>query len=156
MKIEIVDYRPEHKKRFVEINEAWITKSFFLEDIDREELHNLENSILKTGGAILIALVKGEVVGTCALMKVPAENGNIFELIKMAVDEKARGHKIGKLLGIKILEKAKNLGAKKVFLHSNTKGSATAVKLYYELGFKEITLGKSEFQRADIKMEIEL
>jgi N-acetylglutamate synthase-like GNAT family acetyltransferase len=149
--IKIVDYQPEHKDRFVEINEAWITKSFVMEEIDRQELHDLENSILKGGGAILIALLRGEVVGTCALVKVNSER---FELIKMAVDEKARGHKIGKLLGEKTLEKAKELGARSVYLHSNTKGSATAIKLYYELGFNEIPLGKSDFQRADIKMEI--
>jgi N-acetylglutamate synthase-like GNAT family acetyltransferase len=151
--IRIVDYEPSHKKRFIEINEAWITRNHVIEDIDREELHNLENSILKPGGAILIALADNEVVGTAALVKM---NNDTFELIKMAVDEKFRGHGIGRRLCVRSLDKAKSLGAKKVILHSNTKGSATAVKLYYELGFKKIPLGKSEFQRADIKMEIEL
>jgi N-acetylglutamate synthase-like GNAT family acetyltransferase len=150
--VKIVDYKTEHKKRFIEINEAWITKSFVMEEIDRQELHDLENSILKGGGAILIALWDTEVVGTCALVKTDPER---FELIKMAVDEKVRGQRIGKLLGERTLEKAKELGARSVYLHSNTKGSATAIKLYYELGFKEIPLGKSDFQRADIKMEIE-
>jgi len=149
--VQIVDYRPEYKQRFIEINEAWIRKDFVIENIDREELHNLETSILKGGGAILIALLAGKVVGTCALVKI---HNNTFELIKMAVDEKYRGMNIGRLLCTQTLEKARQLGAKKVVLHSNTKGSATAVKLYYELGFKEIPLGKSEFARADIKMEI--
>jgi ribosomal protein S18 acetylase RimI-like enzyme len=149
--VKIVDYTSDHKKRFIEINEAWITKDFVLEEIDKRELYNPEENILKGGGAILIALHKNEPIGTCALVNMG--NGE-YELIKMAVDEKARGLKIGKLLGLKALERAKFLGAKKVILHSNTKFSAIAIQLYIKLGFKEIPLIKSEFERANIKMEI--
>ena len=81
-------------------------------------------------------------------------DANTFELIKMAVDEKYRGQKIGRQLCMAALQRARDLGAKKVILHSNTKGSPTAIKLYYELGFRKIPLVNSAFQRADIKMEI--
>jgi GNAT superfamily N-acetyltransferase len=151
--VEIIDYKPEHKRRFIEINEAWITKSFEMEEIDREELYHPEKNILVPGGAILLAVRDGLIVGTSALVKM---DENTFELIKMVVDEKYRGQKIGRLLCSASLKRARELGAKKVVLHSNTKGSQTAVKLYYELGFKPVPLGKSEFQRADIKMAIHL
>ena len=65
--VQIQDYLPEHKNRFIEINEAWITKGFVLEEIDREELYFPEKNILDTGGAILIATIDGLVVGTSAL-----------------------------------------------------------------------------------------
>src|SRR5688500_18861333 len=106
--IKIVDYSPAHKKRFIEINEAWITKDYVLEELDKKELYNPEENILKGGGAILIALYDNEPIGTCALVNM---GNNIYELIKMAVDEKARGLKIGRLLGEKTIEKAKELGA---------------------------------------------
>ena len=77
-------------------------------------------------------------------------------LIKMSVDVRARGHKIGTLLCSSALEKAKSLGAEKVILHSNTHTSKTAIDIYYALGFKKIPLGQSEFQRANIKMEIDI
>jgi hypothetical protein len=41
-----------------------------------------------------------------------------------------------------------------VILHSNRKGSAAAINLYYKLGFNEIPLGNAPWARADIKMEI--
>ncbi|MDQ3110180.1 MAG: GNAT family N-acetyltransferase [Bacteroidota bacterium] len=107
--------------------------------------------ILKNGGAILIAVYKNKFVGTCALIN---EGHGDYELTKMAVDQELRGLKIGYHLGIATLEKAKMLGAKKVILHSNRKGSAAAINLYYKLGFKEIPIGNATWARADIKMEI--
>ena len=153
MDIQIVDFRPEYKKAFIEINEAWISKDYVLEELDKKELYNPEENILKGGGAILIALNNDEPVGTCALVNM---GDDTFELVKMAVTEKARGLKIGRLLGAKTIEKAKALGAKKIILYSNTKFSGVAVQLYYKLGFKKVPLGNTEWQRADIKMELEL
>jgi GNAT superfamily N-acetyltransferase len=153
MDIQIVDFKPEYKKAFIEINEAWISKDYVLEELDKKELYNPEENILKGGGAILIALYNNEPVGTCALVEM---GDHTYELIKMAVAEKARGLKIGRLLGIKTIEKAKALGAKKIILYSNTKFSGVAVQLYYKLGFKKVPLGNTEWQRADIKMELQL
>jgi len=150
-KIKIVEFLPEHRSRFKEINVQWITKSFVMEEEDVKTIDDPEGYILKDGGKIFIALYNGEVVGTCAYLNF---GNNEFEMIKMAVDEKFRGLKIGKIIGEISLQKMKEYGAKRIFLFSNTKGSATAVQLYHKLGFKEIPLGNSEFQRADIKMEL--
>jgi len=151
--IRIVDFKPQYKQAFIEINEAWISKDYVLEELDKKELYNPEENILRGGGAILIALHNNEPVGTCALVNT---GNHTYELIKMAVAEKARGLKIGRLLGIETIAKAKSLGAKKIILYSNTKFSGIAVQLYYKLGFKKVPLGNTEWQRADIKMELEL
>jgi len=149
--VKIVDYSEIYKKAFAEINIAWITKDYELEEEDQQELFQPEKYILNDGGAILIAIYNNEPVGTCALIN--GGNG-IFELVKMAVTEKARGLKIGRTLGEEAIKKAKELGCRKLILHSNTKTSSLAVALYRKLGFVEVPLGKSQWKRADIRMEI--
>lgn len=150
--VQIVTYRPEHKERFKEINEQWITRSFTMEEEDRRTLDDPEGYILSGGGKIYIALYQGQVAGTCAYLNM---GEGVYEMIKMAVDERFRGLKIGKVLGEETVRKIKELGAAKIILFSNTQGSATAIAMYRKLGFIEVPLGDSEFQRADIRMELE-
>jgi|SRR6218665_1977486 len=149
--IEIVDYSPEHQARFKAINVQWITRSHVLEEEDIKTLDDPENHVLKNGGRIFMALYNGQVVGSCGYLNFGAEG---YEMIKMAVDEEYRGLHIGRRLGEVSLQKMKEMGVKRVFLYSNTKGSVTAIRLYRQLGFTEIPLGNPEFLRADIKMEL--
>jgi GNAT superfamily N-acetyltransferase len=146
--IEIVEYVPAHRKRFKEINEQWITRLYVMEEEDIKTVEDPEKYVLLHGGKIFIALCKGYPVGTCAYLNMGNQE---FEMIKMAVDEKYRGLKIGKLLGIHSVEKMWIYGAEKLILFSNRAGSAVAIQLYHFLGFKEVPLGKSEFLRADIR-----
>lgn len=48
------------------------------------------------------------------------EEGAVFELSKMGVLPEAQGLKLGWKLGEKAIEKAKSVGAKKLYLESNT------------------------------------
>ena len=75
-----------------------------------------------------------------------------FELAKMAVSERAQGKNIGWLLGQKMLKKAKDLGAKKVYLERNTI-LTPAINLYYKLGFERIVGPPSPYERSNIQME---
>ncbi|HYD21998.1 MAG TPA: GNAT family N-acetyltransferase [Flavipsychrobacter sp.] len=152
-KIEIVDYEPKHHKYFKDLNVAWIQKSFFVEDVDIEVLDDPDKLILRPGGCILMALYEGEVAGTCSLKN---KGNGLYELTKMTVDERMRGLRLGYHLGVATIERAKEIGAKKIELYSNTIGSAEAIPLYYKLGFKEIPLDTKEYQRANIKMILEL
>jgi len=149
--IRIVEYTSEHRLRFKEINEQWITRSYVMEEEDIKTVEDPEGYILKDGGKIYIALYNGHPVGTCAYLNL---GKGVYEMIKFAVDENYRGLRIGKILGEQSVEHVKELGAQSIILFSNTKGSAKAIELYYRLGFKEISLGTSEFIRADIKMEL--
>jgi ribosomal protein S18 acetylase RimI-like enzyme len=54
-----------------------------------------------------------------------------------------------------ILEKAKEMGAKKVVLYSNSKLEA-ALNIYRKFGFRELVPECGKYLRCDIKMEIEL
>jgi len=149
--IEIIDYKPEHQQRFKEINEQWITRKYVMEEEDLKTVNDPYGYVIKGGGKIFIATHNGYPVGTVAYLNM---GSGVYEMIKMAVDEKYRGLKIGKLLGEHSVQAMKEFGAKSLILFSNKAGSATAIQLYYKLGFIEIPLGNSEFQRADIKMEL--
>ncbi|RYY25293.1 MAG: MarR family transcriptional regulator, partial [Chitinophagaceae bacterium] len=49
----------------------------------------------------------------------------------------------------------RELGARKVYLESNTK-LEPAINLYYKLGFKKIAGAPSPYERCNIQMELEL
>lgn len=150
--IEIVDYRPAYAIVFRELNYEWIRKYFSIEESDRKLLEDPKRYILDEGGAILIALYEGSPVGTCALIKMDDET---YELAKMAVSEKAQGQKIGWKIGKAILEKAKELGAKRIFLETNS-SLAPAINLYKKLGFTDASGQDSPYDRCNVQMELVL
>lgn len=150
--IRIVDYQADYAKAFYDLNYAWISETYEVEPEDKKTLSDPETYYLKDGGAILIALYGGEPVGTCALKR----NGDVVEMSKMTVSKSTRGKKIGELLGNAVIAKARELGASKVILYSNRKGSAAGINLYKKLGFEEVPLTGHNFKRADIKMELNL
>ena len=150
LSFQIENFKPGHKQGWKEINEAWVTKDFFMEEIDHLHCSHPETSILAGGGHILVATIDGEVVGTAGILK---ENNDVYELIKMAVDDDYQGHGIGKALCVAAIEKAQQMGAKTFYLFSNT-NSIAAIKLYRRLGFVETPLGNMEFERANIRMEM--
>lgn len=150
--IEIINYQPKHAEAFKELNEAWINKFFTMEDSDRKMLNNPQGYILDKGGAIVIALLNGKPIGTCALINM--DNG-VFELAKMAVSPEAQGKKIGWKIGLATIEKAKELGADKIYLETNSV-LKPAISLYYKLGFKDVEGYDSPYNRCNVQMEMKL
>lgn len=150
-KISIVNYEEKYQHAFRELNVEWISKYFRMEEADFKALDNPNSYILDKGGHILVALLGEEPVGVCALIKMKDELYD-FELAKMAVAPKAQGMKIGWMIGIAILEKARSVGAKCIFLESNTKLSP-AISMYYKLGFTKVEGRPSPYERADIQMQ---
>jgi ribosomal protein S18 acetylase RimI-like enzyme len=150
--LEIIPYRAEHASHFERLNRAWIEKYFVLEDLDKWVLQNPQEAILAKGGAILMATWDGVVAGTVALIKATEEE---YEFSKMAVDEAFQRKGIAEALSYAAFQKAKELGAKKVSLYSQTT-LAPAIHLYRKLGFVEVPMNNQLYKRANIKMEIEL
>ena len=149
-RVEIIDFRPEDADAFRRMNLDWITQFWEVEDADLVYLDHPREKILDPGGAILMALYDGEVVGTVAL--VPMGSGS-YELAKMAVDQHARGKGIGWGLGRAVLERAGEVGATRVYLESNTI-LEPAINLYRKLGFEPVQGGASPYDRCNIQMEI--
>jgi len=152
--IEIIGFKPEYAIHFKTINLSWIEKYFIIEAEDDTLLNHPKKHIIDTGGDILFAKIGEEFVGTCGLKKL---DNSTFELIKMGVLEKYQGRKIGKIIGLAIIERAKELGAKSILLESN-KTLTTALNLYKSIGFKTLVGVKSlsDYERCDITMELKI
>lgn len=151
MVAEIISYKPEHQPWFEKLNRDWIEKHFYMEPRDLDVLQQPDENILRSGGRILMAAVEGEIAGTVALKYV---SPGVFEFTKMAVSEKFRGRRIGEALAHAALTEARQSGAKKIILYSNTL-LEPAISLYRKIGFKEIPLD-GPYERSNIKMELEL
>lgn len=147
---ELVELQPGLEVYFEKFNKAWLEEYFRVEDVDREVLEHPYESIINKGGSIWFVKQGDNIIGTAALRVM--EPG-VFELTKMAVDKAARGAGAGKFLCEVVLRKAKELGAEKVILYSQT-SLAAAIGIYRKLGFREIPLEPGVYERADIKMEL--
>lgn len=152
MNISIVDFSPSYQAAFKSLNYEWISKFFSVEESDRKMLEDPYNYIIDKGGTILIALLDDEPVGTCALISMADDT---FELAKMAVSPKAQGKQIGFRLGQAIVERAKSLKAKSIYLETNSK-LTPAIKLYEKLGFKSACGHESPYSRCNVQMELQL
>lgn len=152
--VEIVEYKTEYKPAFKALNVEWISTYFEMEEADYKALDNPEDYILNKGGKILVALYENEPVGVCALIKTQIADYD-FEMAKMAVSPKAQGKNIGYLLGKAVVDSAKELGAKKIYLESNTI-LKPAINLYYKLGFEKVFGLSTPYKRCNIQMELVL
>lgn len=153
-RIEIVDYRPEYHMTFKRLNIMWINSHWSLEAHDLEVLDNPETTILSKGGHILVALVDGKPMGVVALCRMEHQEYD-YEIAKLAVDPHARGTGIGEAIFRTAIEKARALGAKKLFLESNTL-LKPAIRLYQKFGFTELKEYHTAYERGDIQMELTL
>ncbi|MCU0402487.1 MAG: GNAT family N-acetyltransferase [Algoriphagus sp.] len=147
--LEIIPYSSALQPHFESINKAWVTKYFSLEPFDIDQLEHPEETILAQGGEIIFAKVGEEILGTVAL--IPKESGD-WEMIKMGVKESAQGKGIGMALGKSLLDLAKEKGAKRVVLYSNTKLEA-ALRVYEKLGFTPCHPECGTYGRCNVKME---
>ena len=64
----VVLFEDRHADAFRELNLDWIEEYFFVEDLDRTHLDYPRASFIDTGGAILVAVLDGTIVGCCGLL----------------------------------------------------------------------------------------
>lgn len=152
--VQIVSYAPCYQPAFRSLNEQWITQHWQLEEHDIECIDHPQESIIDRGGHIFVALYRGEPVGVCALCKMDDPNYD-YELAKLAVSPTAQGKGIGTLLCKAVIDKARDLGAKNLFLESNTL-LKPAIHTYKKLGFRELAEYHPAYARGDIQMELTL
>ena len=153
-KYEIINFKIEHEKHFYDLNIAWLKEFFLVEDYDQKILSNPQKHIINKGGSIFFAKKNKKIIGVVALM--PTDEFDVFELAKMGVKKSFRNQGVGRLLINKCIEKVKLDKLKKVIIYSNRK-LENAIYLYKSFGFTEVELEKkSNYQRADIKLELRL
>ncbi|OGX87949.1 bifunctional helix-turn-helix transcriptional regulator/GNAT family N-acetyltransferase [Hymenobacter coccineus] len=151
--VVVRDFRAGDQPAFRALNVDWIERHFALEPADLKALDQPEHYILTPGGCILLAEMGGQVVGACALLK---QDEHSYELAKMAVSPAVQGRRIGQRLGEAAVQRARALGARRVYLESNTKLTA-ALGLYHKLGFQHLPQAiPSPYARANVQMELVL
>lgn len=154
MNIRIREFQPGDEIAFRTLNEAWITAYFKLEDEDVATLGNPQRHILNQGGHIYFAIhpQTDDVLGCCALL---AMHEGCFEVAKMAVAERFRGQGIGRQLLRVTIAKARNLGARRLYLVTNH-SLKNAIALYESEGFVHLRsedAPPSPYARATVFME---
>lgn len=152
MSSHIVDYSSEHRDAFRDLNLEWIERFFAVEESDRTMLSDPENTIIDRGGFIFVALDGDIVTGVCSLLPV---GGKSFQLAKMAVSPASRGKGTGRRLAEAAIARARERGANRVELFSNTV-LQPAISLYRSLGFVEVPLANPEHLRSNIRMVLTL
>jgi len=150
--IQIIEYSDQYQQNFKSLNLEWLDKYNLTESHDLEVLNDPQGTIIDKGGFIWLALDDNKLIGSAALAK---EHEGEFELAKMAVTAAYRGRGISKLLIETCLQKAREIGAKKLSLFSNHQ-LLTALKLYEKYGFYYVEVEDSPFETADVKMELVL
>jgi DNA-binding MarR family transcriptional regulator/GNAT superfamily N-acetyltransferase len=145
-------------RAFHDINAAWISAMFGLEDIDRRVLGDPRTHILNRGGSIWFAESDDHgLIGTCALMPVEPHAGTpgAVELTKMGVREDVRGRKAGEFLLSAVLQEARKRPDETLFLLTNS-ACAPAIHLYEKHGFRHdadiMRAYGCEYARCDVAM----
>lgn len=152
-KVHILPLDPQnaaHRESFKRINYEWIERYFKVEPLDMESLENPDTFYLNKGGIVLLAEYQGTIVGTSALK--PMTEGSM-ELSKMGVETNAKSLGIDELLGQSIVEEARKMGLKRLYLETNSR-LLPALNLYQKLGFKTVKDFSSPYSRADVAMEM--
>jgi N-acetylglutamate synthase-like GNAT family acetyltransferase len=146
-KVRIVAFEPRHAVDFRRLNLAWIESYFAVEEQDRRVLGDPQQAIVAPGGDIVVAEAGGEVVGVGALQFI--EPG-YYEIAKMAVDPAWQGRGVGRMLLARLIDRARELGAKRLLILTNTK-LGPALHLYRAFGFQEIPIPADQhYVRVDI------
>lgn len=150
--VEIISYKGELAKIFLNLNIEWLDKYFYVENHDKEVLSNPKSYIIDNGGHIFFAKYNNEIVGTVALINNPEG----FELSKMAVSPKYRGLKIGQKMMEHCIEFAKENKWDKLILYSSRK-LENAIYIYRKYNFIEVEIEENcPYERCDIKMILKL
>ena len=148
--VEFRHFEAGDESAFRELNEAWIAGNFVVEEKDWEVLNDPVGRILNPGGAIFMAMQEGAAVGTCALL---AMKDGSFEVAKMTVAEQCRGQGIGKKLLAHVIGQAREMGASRLYLETNSK-LQSAIHVYESLGFQHLPPRPSPYTRANVYMEL--
>lgn len=149
--MEVISYQEKYKKDFAELNLVWIKKYFKVEPQDVKMLNDIED-FLANGAAVYFVVEQDKAIATC--MVVPRD-GQIWEICKLAADEHYMGKGAGSAVLKACMDYAKEHGASKLMIVSNSILSA-AMHLYSKVGFKEVPIDNMEYERVNIQLELNI
>lgn len=148
--VEVIPYEPRFRADFKRLNIEWLERYFKVEPIDVVVLSKPQ-AILRAGGFILLARLRGEIIGTCAVIH---DAGTRYELSKMSVTARYQGLGVGRRLLAAALEAFVARGGGDLFLETNS-ALTPAITLYESVGFVHAPRpdGPSHYERADVYMD---
>ena len=151
--VEVETFDERYAADFKRLNLEWIEMYFKVEDFDKKHLNNPRKYIIEPGGEIYFVVEDGKVKGVCALI---FHEEGVYEIAKMAVDADSRGKGYGNLLMEASIEGAREKGADKILIVSNTI-LEPAINLYKKYGFQTTRLGQNpDYERGNIEMQLDL
>jgi carbonic anhydrase len=100
------------------------------------EYQELPGAYSRPGGALLHATVASQSAGCVGLRPFPL--AGTCEIKRLFVRPSFRGHKLGHVLMVRILDVARELGYQKVRLDTHLATMGAAVELYRQFGFVEV------------------
>jgi DNA-binding MarR family transcriptional regulator/N-acetylglutamate synthase-like GNAT family acetyltransferase len=154
----IVPFSDELAPLFYQLNADWISKMFRMEKTDEEVLSNPRKHIIDRGGDVLFVRAADGGIAGCGAIQPVGKEGE-FELTKMAVDESRRGQKLGEVLLVALIQRARQIGVSGLHLLTNTKCEA-AIPLYEKMGFyhcpKVMKTYAAKYARANVAMRYPL
>jgi ribosomal protein S18 acetylase RimI-like enzyme len=147
--VEIIPFEPRYRLDFKRLNLHWVRKFFRVEPVD-EHVLSRPGAIVREGGSVLLARLRKEIIGTCALLN---EGHGRFELSKMAVSEDYQGLGVGRRLLLAAIADFEARGGSELFLESNSV-LTPALTLYESVGFAHVPRpdGPSPYERANVYM----
>ncbi len=152
--VQIVPFRKSLAPKFGTLNREWLGPLLPIEPHDQRMLDHPETEIIGPGGQILFARLKRSIVGTVAI---PMHRPGVYEIAKMAVTERERGHGIGRQLTEAAISWAQSQGATELRIATSPK-LKTALALYRSLGFLDVTPDaewRRQYQRTTVFMKLE-
>jgi len=151
--ITMREFEDGDEEAFRRLNEEWIGRYFKVEAADEAAFAHPREKYLDCGGRIFFTLRSEEIIGCCALL--PLAPGE-FEVSKMAITASAQGLGAGRFQLQGVMDAAKALGAKRLYLETNH-ALVPAIHLYETAGFTHVPLERvapSPYARADVFMEM--
>jgi ribosomal protein S18 acetylase RimI-like enzyme len=153
MKVDIDTLRPEHASRFAELNRAWLEGYGLMEHSEEAQLASPQAHFVDPGGQIFVALSGDSVVGTCAVLPSGVDE---FELAKLTVSPEFRGQGIARRLVERCIAFARDRGARRVMLLSNSQ-LQPAIRLYESMGFTHRPVpAVTKYEIANVYMVLDL
>jgi len=118
------------------------------------ELSGLPGAYAPPKGKLLLAMVAGQPVGCAGLRPFPLEGAG--EMKRLYLRPAFRGAKLGQALAERIVTEARALGYSRLRLDTHPPSMQAAVRMYQEMGFREVVPEVSNRVEGLVYMEMAL
>lgn len=121
-----------------------------------KELAGLPGEYAPPSGRLLLAEADGKIAGCVALHALPQQGPDACEVKRLFVGPEYRGQKVGRRLMDAVLDEARRIGYGRMLLDTVSGKMDTAIAMYRDYGFREVTAYRKNPQPGVLYMELDL